>query len=660
MVGIKLFRLDMPPEQAARLAEQLTAVVERLPAHEGLVRPLAAGLDGATAYLVTDYVAADSIDQRLRRRVPTPIEQILPLVEQMAAALDAAAGAGFFHGALHPRDVLVSTKGVVSLTGVGVTQALEAVAWRPPFRRPYAAPERVAGRPWDAGADVFSLAVLAVELASGRRPLMPESSPTLPSLGVEDDARGDAVRRVLANALDEDASVRDRSAAHWAYRLSNAVQGAAVVQKGPAPVPAPSDAGEATEGVTEPPALEGPPALPDDDLPLRPVDVPETSASEAPPVELAMRAPAEGSGPTTRSETESLDRLKEAAARMPETPGVEDSWSRLVAAGKRVSATESLPVMPAATLPRADTGAPPLRPIREPARDAADTALGPVPRRGLSTGPLVTAVALACLALGFGGGYWAARRSAPSLAPAQPAAAVVTPPVPESSRPPEGPAVAREPARSPGPASRTPAPPPARRVAPEPSRSPTRAATGAAPRAPSPAVPAPAARPGRILVRSTPAAATVRLNGVVRGKTPLALRALPYGTYRVAIESPGFLPAERDVTLSESEPSGTATFELVVAGGAPSPPRADVSTTAPAARPVNPAEASIDLVSTPSGARAFVDDRLVGTTPMRVSGLPPGSHAIRIEQPGYGSWNGSVTAVAGRVTRLSVTLEPSR
>ena len=41
---------------------------------------------------------------------------------------------------------------------------------RAPVRRPYSPPERIAGTPWNATADVFSLAAITFELLTGRRP----------------------------------------------------------------------------------------------------------------------------------------------------------------------------------------------------------------------------------------------------------------------------------------------------------------------------------------------------------------------------------------------------------------------------------------------------------------------------------------------------------
>jgi len=55
------------------------------------------------------------------------------------------------------------------LTGIGVARALEQVGIPAPNRRPYAAPERIAGGVWHRFADIFSLAALMYEMLWGRR-----------------------------------------------------------------------------------------------------------------------------------------------------------------------------------------------------------------------------------------------------------------------------------------------------------------------------------------------------------------------------------------------------------------------------------------------------------------------------------------------------------
>ena len=78
-------------------------------------------------------------------------------------------GVGVGHGALHPRDIFI-TPDEARASGFGVVEALERVGLRAPVRRPYSAPERIAGAAWSTPADVFSLGAIAFELLTGRRP----------------------------------------------------------------------------------------------------------------------------------------------------------------------------------------------------------------------------------------------------------------------------------------------------------------------------------------------------------------------------------------------------------------------------------------------------------------------------------------------------------
>ncbi len=162
-VAIKVFRLDITPEQAAELASQLNVLARANLSHPAIVAPASAAVEGTVAYLVEDYVGADSLDAAIRQYGPAPAAQAIRILASVAGALDFAAAVNVHHGALHMRDVLVSPE-EVRLTGLGVGRALEAIGLRAPIRRPYTAPERAQREAWDARADVYSLGVLARDL----------------------------------------------------------------------------------------------------------------------------------------------------------------------------------------------------------------------------------------------------------------------------------------------------------------------------------------------------------------------------------------------------------------------------------------------------------------------------------------------------------------
>src|SRR6202035_1821675 len=123
---------------------------------------LATGLCGDHAYLAQEYVPADSLDVAVRNYGPAPPADVLRVAAKLAGALDFAAVVEIGHGALHPRDVLLSPEDT-RLTGLGIARAFDRVGVAPPGRQPYTPPERVAGE-WNRRSDLFSLAALMHEM----------------------------------------------------------------------------------------------------------------------------------------------------------------------------------------------------------------------------------------------------------------------------------------------------------------------------------------------------------------------------------------------------------------------------------------------------------------------------------------------------------------
>ena len=616
LVAIKVFRLDLTPEQSRDLARGLKGLVVQLSPHPAIAAPLAAGLEGGSAYLAVQYVAADSLDAWIRRRGATGLVGALPILRQVAAALDAAASAGVRHGALHPRDVLVTTTGEVAVTGLGVVDAVEAVGGRVAPRRPYAPPERAAGRGWDRRVDVYALAMMAAELVSGRQPV---GSGAVVAAQLDIDEAGvdaGALRRALAPALDERPEHRPGTATALVEALEGAVVG------------------------DDLPLFDAPRSAPPAEAEVR---LRET-ADDTPPgddLSLVSAEPGEAAAATATAEARDEEGALETA--VPElVDGVAGEPPSI-----RVDAPPVLPpepVSPAASPPRpADPGGerPPLprdvRLPREPWPPPAEG--GPAPgRAGLRRHALTLALGFA---LGLGAGYavWG-RGAAPSGARAgaeRPAPAVSV----QVARP--GGAASTGARAEPGPGAAAPAGP--RSVGPAPSSptvEPGRGATAPAGRqeGQGPA-PAPAGR-GRLRVRSEPTGARVSVNGRRRGTTPLELRGLRPGTYEILVERPGHLPASGRVTITERAPVASFAPRL---RAAPAPAPAVTS-------------GALDVVSRPAGARVSLDGQAVGLTPLRLADLAPRAYAMRLELAGHRPWSTTVRVVAGETARVAASLEP--
>ena len=102
-------------------------------------------------------------------------------------------------------------------SGFGVVESLERMGLRAPVRRPYSAPERIAGAAWGTPADVFSLAAITYELLTGRRP-SGTGDQIGPLTGEHLLEFGAGMRTVLARAMDEDPSRRYPTALAFAQR----------------------------------------------------------------------------------------------------------------------------------------------------------------------------------------------------------------------------------------------------------------------------------------------------------------------------------------------------------------------------------------------------------------------------------------------------------
>jgi hypothetical protein len=185
-----------------------------------------------------------------------------------------------------------------------------------------------------------------------------------------------------------------------------------------------------------------------------------------------------------------------------------------------------------------------------------------------------------------------------------------------------------------------------------------------------------------MLIRSSPSG-EVSVNGVAHGMTPVVLRDLPFGRYTVAVTSPGFATAERELALAPSQPVASLSVDLVRQGtprpgssAAPPTPQAAPpsgsagpaassvpapASQAPATAPAPPREpgptGSILVSSVPVGARLFVDGQAYGTTPASIPGLLQGGHTVRVEAPGFRTWEGRVAVIAGTRVSVQATLQ---
>jgi hypothetical protein len=66
---------------------------------------------------------------------------------------------------------------------------------------------------------------------------------------------------------------------------------------------------------------------------------------------------------------------------------------------------------------------------------------------------------------------------------------------------------------------------------------------------------------------------------------------------------------------------------------------------------------SIEVASSPSGAKIYLDSEYVGITPYTVDGVSPGYHTILISKTGYGDWSERVIVKSGTTISVNTDLD---
>jgi serine/threonine protein kinase len=202
-----------------------------------VVAVFALHLDASPPFLVMERVHGTALDELLRRRPPT-FEEGMRLLAQIAHALDGLHARGIVHGDVKAGNVLVMREGGIKLADLGITPLLRRAAQGDVVGTPaYMPPERARGlvvsEDLHARGDVYSFAVLAFAVLTGRAPFVASSphdllrahasEPPPPMSGVSELAP--ALDAALAPGLEKDPHARPKSAGELMRALERAARG---------------------------------------------------------------------------------------------------------------------------------------------------------------------------------------------------------------------------------------------------------------------------------------------------------------------------------------------------------------------------------------------------------------------------------------------------
>ncbi|GAA4479334.1 hypothetical protein GCM10023094_24310 [Rhodococcus olei] len=159
-VAVKVLTADLDELNRARFLREQHAA-GRLTGHPNIVNVLHVDTtDTGRPYIVMPYHARGSLDARIRRHGPLPLEEALRLGVKIAGALETAHRHGILHRDVKPGNILLTDYGEPALTDFGIAHiagGFETTTGIVTGSPAFTAPEIIAGEPPSPAADVYGL-----------------------------------------------------------------------------------------------------------------------------------------------------------------------------------------------------------------------------------------------------------------------------------------------------------------------------------------------------------------------------------------------------------------------------------------------------------------------------------------------------------------------
>ena len=171
-----------------RRFKQETEALSRID-HPGVVQVLTADeLADGKLYIVMQYIEGVNLRSQISSE-GMDFERAASILKQVGSALDYVHGKGIFHRDLKPENIMLQTltggSEFVKIVDFGIAKVQDSVVAPSTINEApigtviYMSPEQLRGERAGAASDIFSMALVAFEMLTGRRPFNPGTAPQL-------------------------------------------------------------------------------------------------------------------------------------------------------------------------------------------------------------------------------------------------------------------------------------------------------------------------------------------------------------------------------------------------------------------------------------------------------------------------------------------------
>jgi serine/threonine protein kinase/tetratricopeptide (TPR) repeat protein len=173
LVALKVIRpeLAIHPDILQRFKQEL--ILARKVTHKNVIRIFDLGEAEGIKFITMDFIDGQDLKGLVTEKGRLTPQEIVPIMEQVCLALEAAHAEGVVHRDLKPQNIMIDKQGRVAVMDFGIARSMEggstqtgALMGTPE----YMSPEQVMGEHVDQRSDLFTLGVIFYELLVGSMP----------------------------------------------------------------------------------------------------------------------------------------------------------------------------------------------------------------------------------------------------------------------------------------------------------------------------------------------------------------------------------------------------------------------------------------------------------------------------------------------------------
>jgi len=226
-VALKVLRPDLMTDPMALQRFKHELLLASSISHPNILRIHDLGEYKGIKFISMAYVDGGDLTAVLRKEGRLPLERVLNIMRQLAAALSAAHGVNVVHRDLKPQNILMGSADHIYVTDFGIAKTLEsdrtsvtrtgAVLGTPL----YMSPEQVEGKPLDHRSDLYTYGLILYEMLTGVLPFSGDTTfqlmyqrvhqlPKRPELVIPD--LPPYLSRICLKCLEKDPAKRYQSA----------------------------------------------------------------------------------------------------------------------------------------------------------------------------------------------------------------------------------------------------------------------------------------------------------------------------------------------------------------------------------------------------------------------------------------------------------------